>query len=596
LLCVVREASLGVLQNHRLTDAFSLLPGLLLGQRWMVEASVKEALDGAGLSHLMAISGLHVGFVAVILFPLLRALRLGRMGSAVGTAVGLVGYAFLTGARPSVIRATIMACVLIVAGVNQRSWRPMNSLGVAAMAILILEPRSLWDTGFQLSFLATGTILALSRPVLARLPPARVWRIAAGALVVSVSAQAGVAPVLARCFHELHLVAPLANLVVIPLVGVGVALGFATLLFAPVGSWLADILAHANLIPLELSVGCARWLGSLPGASVSVTSPRLLACAAYYAGLGLAAIALRTRRSGLWVAAGACAVVSVGMWWWGPGSARGLEVTVLDVGEGDAIFIRGPGGQTLLVDGGLRTRYGDMGRAVVTPYLRARGIPRLGALMLTHAHNDHVGGLASVVEQLGVGRAYGTGHPHTSWSYRYYLQCLRDREIPPEWVKEGDVLPLGEARLLILYPRESDLLDLRENPRLGLNAISIVARLVHGRFSMLLAGDAEESIERALLTRRHRMASQVLKVGHHGAATGSSLDFLRAVSADVAIISAGAANRFGHPHEEALARLRAAGCRIYRTDVHGAVVVTSDGRSYRVKTTRPPRPSWAAGG
>ncbi len=587
LVRVVRGASLAVLHDHRLTDAFSLLPGLLLGQRWMVDASVEEALDGAGLTHLLAISGLHVGFVAVIIFPLLRALRLGRTGSAVGTAAGLAAYAVLTGARPSVVRATIMACVLILALANQRSWRPMNSLGVAAMAILILAPRSLEDAGFQLSFLATGAILALSRRVLDMLPRNRVSRFVVGALVVSVGAQVGVAPILARHFHEVHPVAPLANLLVIPLMGLGVALGFATLLSALVGSWLADIFAHANLIPLELSVRCAGWLGDLPGASVSVTSPTFAACAVYYAGLVVAAIALRTRRSVLWFLACSCAVLSLGLWWGGPISHGGLQVTVLDVGEGDAIFVRAPEGQTLLIDGGLRTRYGDMGREVVVPYLRSRGIRGLGALMLTHAHNDHVGGLASVVEEMRVGHAFGTGYAHTSWSYRGYIRALRDREVPTEWVREGDIVPLGAARLIILYPRESDLEELRENPRLGLNAISIVARLVYGRFSMLLAGDAEESTERALLRRGLRLASDVLKAGHHGAATSSTSEFLRAVSAEVAIISAGAQNRFGHPHRAALARLGQAGCAVYRTDLHGAVTVVSDGRSYRVRTTRP---------
>jgi competence protein ComEC len=560
---------------------------LLLGQRWMVDSTVDGAFESAGLAHLMAISGLHVGFVAAFLFPLLRALRLGREGAALGTATGLIAYAAVTGGRPSVVRATIMASVLIAAAVSQRSWRPMNSLGVAALAILAFRPRSLWDVGFQLSFLATGAILGLGRPLLNRFPRRSAWNYVWAALIVSCGAQLGVVPILARCFNTVHPVAPLANLVVIPLVGLGVSLGFVTLLSAALSPWLADMFAHANFVPLELSVGIARWLGRLPCAAVTVSSPGLLVCGLYYLGLVSAVFAVRYRRRAIWLAVVVCLALAIGLWWFEPTGGRTLEVTVLDVGEGDSILIRAPGGESLLVDGGLRSRYTDMGRVVVAPYLRSEGVRCLGGLLLTHAHNDHVGGLASVIREVRVERAYDTGFPHTSWSYRFYLQCLEERKVPLDLVREGDTIPVGDARLLILYPRQSDLDRVRRNPGLGLNALSVVARLLYGRIAILLTGDAEEPTERLLMERKHRLGSPILKVGHHGAATSSSADFLEAVSAEVAIISAGAGNRFGHPHEEALERLQAAGCRVYRTDVHGAVVITSDGRSYRVKTTRP---------
>jgi competence protein ComEC len=207
--------------------------------------------------------------------------------------------------------------------------------------------------------------------------------------------------------------------------------------------------------------------------------------------------------------------------------------------------------------------------------------------MLTHPHNDHVGGLPAVVSSVDVERAVGTRYPHTSWSYRRYVDCLQDRQVEWKRVLEGDVIWVGEAMLHVLYPRESDLEAVRSKPQLGLNTVSIVARLCYGDFAMLLAGDAEELTERALLSRGLPLRADVLKVGHHGANTSSSAPFLRAVGADAAIISAGACNRFGHPHADALRRLRRAGCRIYRTDLHGAVTVTSDGRTYRIRTTRP---------
>jgi competence protein ComEC len=587
----LRRASMRVLDEHKLTPAFSLLSGLILGQRWKVHRHIQETFAEAGLAHVMAISGLHVGFVAAAVFPVLRALRAGRRGAAIGTAVALVLYAWLTGGRPSVVRATVMACILIAGLLTQRSWSPLNSLGIAALVILGASPRSLVDPGFQLSFLATGSILLLCPPLVRRLPGGSPWRVPVAALAVSVSAQAGVLLLVARYFHRVHVVAPLANLVVVPVVGLGVALGLATVAAGSVSHWLADIFAHANLLPLEFSVRAARWLGGLPSAGLAAHPPGLGACAPYFLGLGALGLALRRRRSWLWILATGLVVISVVLWWGGSLAGGGLEVTVLDVGEGDSIFIKAPGGGTLLIDAGLRTRYTDMGAVVVLPFLQAQGVRTLDCVLLTHAHNDHVGGVPTVIGGLKIGRAFGTGFPHTSWSYRRYVRCLREKGVPWARVREGDVIPVGEARLHVLYPRDSDVALLTSKPDLGLNTISVVARLVYKNFSMLLAGDAEELVERAVLRRGHVVRARVLKVGHHGAATSSTESFLRAVSPEVAVVSAGRSNRFGHPHVEALARLRRAGCRVYRTDVHGAVVVTSDGQTYKIRTTRPLRRS-----
>jgi competence protein ComEC len=262
-------------------------------------------------------------------------------------------------------------------------------------------------------------------------------------------------------------------------------------------------------------------------------------------------------------------------------------VTVLDVGQGDAILIQSPGGRTVLMDGGGELgaqRAGwDIGLMRVVPALRRAGVRRLDIVLLSHPHEDHVGGLPAVVENFPVGIVLDPGVAHPSPSYLRLLRIIEAGPIGYRKARLGQDIDLGAGtQLSILYPPEFPP-TLDGDP---VHARSVTARLTHGRFAMLLTGDIEAPVERYLIDRGVGLHSQVLKVGHHGSKTSTTPLFLSYVRPRVAIISVGAGNSFGHPHQSTLDALAAAGVVVRRTDLDGAIRITSDGTTFEVETTR----------
>jgi competence protein ComEC len=331
--------------------------------------------------------------------------------------------------------------------------------------------------------------------------------------------------------------------------------------------------------------------GDLSWAAVS-TPPVSGVTAAAFMGLLSAAVATRADgRAGSRARRLAFAAMGVAMLalWYGRASLPppDLVVTVLDVGQGDAILVQTPAGRAALVDGGgeigaERTGW-DVGRMRVVPAIRRAGVRRLDVVMLSHPHEDHVGGLPAVLENFTVGLVLDPGVPHPSPSYMRLLRLVEAGQIPYRLARAGIVLDLGAGvALTVLYPPEPI-------PKVGGNPVhegAVVSRLTYGKTAMLLMGDAEAPAEQYLVERGAPLASQVLKVGHHGSRTSTSPAFLVAVRPAYAVISLGADNNFGHPHQVTLAALEAASAAVFRTDLAGAVRIASDGVRWSIATVR----------
>jgi competence protein ComEC len=294
---------------------------------------------------------------------------------------------------------------------------------------------------------------------------------------------------------------------------------------------------------------------------------------------------VRPRRLHLLTAA--CGLVAV-LLWGRIADARGparLTLTMIDVGQGDALLVRGPSGQTMLVDGGGEidgrpTGY-DVGARRLVPALRRRGVRRVDLVMLSHPHEDHVGGLVAVLQNFSVGLVLDTGVPHPGPSYVQLLRLIEARRVPYRLARRGMQVDLGDGLALkILHPRE----PLFQGTSSDANLNSIVARLTFGRVAVLLTGDAEGAAETQLLDLGDDMRSLILKVAHHGSRTGTTPALLEAVRPAVALISVGAMNPFGHPDAEVIERLEDAGAAVYRTDLHGAVTVITDGVRVQIRT------------
>jgi competence protein ComEC len=521
----------------------ALLAGLLLGERTDLPRDVDEAFRRAGVYHVLAVSGFNVALVASTTWALLALARAPGRVAALGALVVVVGFAAVVGPQPSVLRATLMAVLVLLALVVDREAAVLNSLALAAVAILALRPGDLHDPGFQLSFAATAGI------VLAPLPRSRL----AAALVVSAAAQLAVLPIGLVHFNQVSTIGVLANLLVVPLAGLATVLGLFAIAIGFVSATLAGWL-FAAVWPVLLALrGVVAAAAAIPGAVVHLPAPGPGAVVVYVAALVLALVAWHLRGTHrrlarrLRLAAGALLVVSALATLWPtlrPVDGR-VRVTVLDVGQGDAIVVEGSDGRTLLVDAGAGGPYRlDAGERVVAPFLWNRGILRLAAAVVTHADADHAGGMPAVRDRFTVREA---------------------------WDGSGPPLALGGTVVTPLPTTGA-----------GRNDAARVLRIDFGLASILLTSDLERPGEQALVASGAPLGATVLKVPHHGSRTSSTPALLVAVQPSIALISVGPRNRYGHPAPEVLTRLTTAGADIYRTDHDGALLLDTDGRTLTI--------------
>lgn len=573
-------------------DSAALLKGILLGARQQLPEDILDTFRTIGLAHILAVSGLHVGLITLVIHTLLSVLRLPRNIVVAGTLGVLVLYAFITNLTPSVIRATIMAALFLAGRQLDRQTDTVNILAVAAIVILLIWPSALFDLSFQLSFLATYAIIT-GYPRMKELLPERIsrsekwWaRWLRDGLLVSIAAQLGALPVVAGTFYQVSWMSAVANLFIGPLVFLNTTFGVLTALTGPLAIEIARVFSAVNTLVLFAMIHLSKTFSGAPSALVDVPAPSTLFYASFY-GASLLLLwkpdgsrARRTRHGLL--------VFCLLLFGYNLLPDRSLRITVLDVGQGDAIFIACPNGRTLLVDGGARTPFYDAGARVIVPFMRAKGYRRVDTIIVTHPDLDHYGGLRAVVESVEVGEVLSSGVGSQSGSYRAWREAIDRHGIPYRAVVKGDTLSaLGGVRGLFLHP---DPLFLSGAAKSSSNEVSVVLRLSFGVFSMLLTGDIEEKGEAATVRRPSILKSTVLKSPHHGSRSSSGTAFLNAVDPEAVAVSAGMYNAFGHPSPEVIERYRRQEAEVFRTDEGGAVMIRSNGRSWDMAYFAPPEP------
>jgi competence protein ComEC len=589
----------------------ALLTGILLGVETGIPADLTKAFSATGTAHIIAISGFNISIIAG-LFSGLSTRLAGRRRAMPLALAGIIVYTILVGASASVVRAAIMGCLYVIATHYGRQTDVLTSLMAAAMLMTLLNPQTLWDVGFQLSFAATLGLI-LYTPVLQSwferllskmLSPGTAKQsveVLNEALIVSLAAQITTMPIIVYHFRQLSLVTLLSNFLVLPAQpGVMLWGGLATiagLVWLPLG----QVLGWIAWLFLTYTVRAVEITASFPYASLNLghVSPSLVWL--YYGLLAGATLVSRqklSRLKSLWrrltarlsspksdrlstkVLIAGLAIAAILVWVAVASLPDGkLHIVFFDVGEGDAIFVQTPRGQQILIDGGPSptTLISALGRRM--PFWDRS----LDLVILTHADEDHIAGLIPVLERYRVGQVLDSGYEHDNPTYERWLELISEKEIPSHLARAGMRIATGDGvELAVLHPGP----ELMKYTDADANNNSIVTRLVMGQVSFLLPGDIEEVVEDMLVASGQELASTVLKAPHHGSDTSSSVAFLDAVNPKLAVISVGADNRFGHPSPQVLERLEGlvGGERILRTDERGTIEVVTDGERIWIKT------------
>jgi len=586
--------------------------GILLGVRASIAPEINDDFAAAGLTHVVAISGWNIAIVAALVMALVRPLESRRGGrwSTAAVAAGVVGgYVILTGASPSVVRAALMAGAMLVGRLGGTRAHASSALGLAALVMLLVAPAVLWDVGFQLSLLATAGLIWFGRSIERRLGGWPAW--IREPVALTMAAQLTTLPVILVNFERLSLVAPLSNVLVVPIVplvmlasacaSVGGAV-IELLPLGPIGEAFGWFAGGAAWLLLRAMIAIGQLTAGLPLAAVDVSIPPQLAVA-WFPLLWLAAWSLRSdapadddgRAVPDEAMTGAMAAIArlcrplpalvaltvvLGAISIGARPDGELHVTALDIGQGDAILVETPGGTTALVDGGPDPELTLQRLGANLPF----STRRIDLLVLSHPHQDHVAGLVDVLGRFRIGLVVHAGIGFENAAYDRLLADAARASVPLHLARAGDRLALdGATSLEVLYPTASDASS--PLPEGDINNGSVVMLLRHGRFTALLTGDAEAPIEAALIARGSLGPIDLLKVGHHGSHSSTTPGLLDATRPSLAVISSGEGNEYGHPAPETLAALAAhPGIRVRRTDLDGDVEVVSDGRAYRVRT------------
>jgi competence protein ComEC len=576
----------------------ALFRALILGERQNISPEQREPFNIAGLGHILAVSGLHIGLVGWLAYAIIKGLlslsyRLAlktdiRKLAAAATCFPVVAYACLAGFQVSSQRAMIMALAYLFSMMVGREKEIWSTFALAAIVVLAIDPHSLFGVSFQLSFGAVIGILWLAPAIYNKIfaPLAdemkrgriieRLWTYFGGLIAVTLSAMIFLLPIISFYFHRISVVAIPANVIVVPILGLWVIpLGLLSVASLAISTPLAQLFLQLGAWGMEWMTAAVQVWTHFPWASFWAVTPNVFEMLIFYS---LILFIFFIRRWS-WAKAALlfvlCLLVAdIFHWTYKTRYNPCLKVTYLDVGQGNAALIQFPGKERMLIDGGGFSRSTfDVGRMVVAPFLLHSKILRVDYLVLTHPQSDHMNGLRFIASHFHPKEFWYNGYGVRNRSFMDLMKIVGEKKIKkllPSELKGKREVSGAEIKLLHPLPGVSTE-QLLENS-VGMNNKSLVLKLSYGGKSLLFPGDLERAGEEVVVSGAGSLLrSDILLAPHHGSRYSCSKAFLQMVRPQTCIISSGYGNYFGFPHAETLKRIRAAGSRVVRIDQVGAV-------------------------
>jgi competence protein ComEC len=654
-----RSTFSGLIEKSGQTQVQGVLKALIIGDRSQISTETRQAFNRAGVGHLLAISGLHIGIVATVAFGFFHQLMTRfkpflwrawtRKGAALLSLLPVFAYGMMAGFTPSTQRAVIMVSIFLLTFLFEREQDPLNTLALAALIILVADPPSLFSISFQLSFTAVFAIIygfswvqkrtAALKTLITGDRRLRFISRLISFFLVSFFAVCGSLPLVAVYFNQISLVGLAANFIVVPLVGfLAIPLGLVALFVSPLSTTAAFWCIQASSGILTIALAVVQFFADLPFAAVKTFTPGLLEIGCFYVlcwallnlhrqprltagkpGTGTAVksvtsnfeISLGGADSGLGkfqrifrsiqvkrlsqsdLAKAALVLVLVTLaadtcyWLHQRFGYADLRVTVIDVGHGSSSLLEFPGGYTMLIDGGgfADNSAFDVGAAIVAPLLWRKKIRTVDALILTHPNSDHLNGLIYIARHFHVKKVWTNSEAQNTLGYKNFMEVIKNKRIDlPSFADMSQNHWINGVKLDFLYPPTGFLKRREKEKWRNTNNNSLVVKVSMGSTSFLFPGDIMAAAEKELVgIAGRKLNSTVLIAPHHGSRSSSSTVFLGEVNPDVIVISSGRQNRFKLPHPATLNKYQQHGSSIFRTDLNGAVSLSTDGQQLEIK-------------
>ena len=565
-------------------ESSALLRALLLGEKQDLDSATIRQFQAVGVVHVLAISGLHVGFIIAFIFTLSSILRIPLRYKIYTLLITLSIYVVMIQFKPPVLRASLMGVLILISKLNERKVSVYNIIFGSAFIILNIEPRELFNSGFQFSFIAVLSItygyekfdrlFPLRGLILAKYPNERylsfvlkwIWM----PFLVSLSAVLGTLPLTLYYYGMLPLLAVFSNLIVIPMVAVIVFLGIFLLIFALFSEFFARGTGLLIDMIQSLLKELVKSISHIPFASIETKIPSILEV---LLALLLLILLLNFKRKWLKKFIFSLFLFSiVYLLKLNFKESNNLEVTFLDVGQGDAHFLRFPNKSTMLIDAGAASPYWNNGLNTILPFLKHKGNLHLNYMVCSHAHDDHIGGFYDLVNKVDVDTMVLSYYDYNSKLYLDLISLCTRKKIPIKYVQRGDQLfPDRSCRVYVLHP-DAEFSHAISRDGSECNNSSIVLKVQYGNNGILFTGDLERNGEQTLFQYAQFLESELIKVGHHGSNTSTSDMFLNYIQPLVSVVSVAENNKFGHPSPKTLQRLQGYNSKTYLTSKHGALV------------------------